>query len=165
MLLRNLTFPIYQLPNICQTRKLLGYTLVRTYRSKWKILDKPSLPGNLGARRLAIKYALKDRRRLQKIIRACWSISDVMNLKYSKWFIDGNGKLFEYQTKAFYRIHCHRILQQELCETYTLLHLSRLTFPIKVPRPVSYLYAHVVEGTDIIFNYSNEPVKTYRRKL
>lgn len=96
-----------------------------------KVLDDTNMKGEtLGARRLQSPF--NDR--LYPLRKGIANIVGLSKNKY-KYYIDSEGKLFEYEKTVFCQIKYLRIVKVERKGTASLLYVDGIPRPFTIPRP------------------------------
>ena len=152
-----ITFPIYKLPS---DNWSVSDGLV--YLDGF-ILDDRNMPGEtLGLRRLQT-----SQQPLFKLAKGKTTIYDLLKHKH---FIDSKGRCFTYEKTKLCALKYYRIKHVEKRDTYSLLHLIGLSFPIEIQRPPPYYmsYARVLflgPHPWLIYDYSMSVGKDTKRKI
>lgn len=131
-----------------------------------QLLDDKNMPGKtLGVRRLQtphsgivpLKHMIEDK------------IGILKQPSYTP-YIDNLGRVFLYEKTIMVPLKPHAIKRVDRLETYSLLRLRAVPFPIKVKRPPAdnigwanllYLY----DSPWLLYSYSTSKIKSTKRKI
>jgi hypothetical protein len=156
----NIDFPIYLLPS-----DNWDYKDGLLYLDGQVLDDRNQPQKTLGGRRLAtphkplmpLKHAIMD---------------EVVLLKQTggRSYIDNQGRIFTYTKSRWGQLKSQLIKRVDLKETYSLLRVWNVNFPIRVPRPpdpdmnwATLLYIN--DSPWRLWGYTNKRQKPKRRKI
>lgn len=129
-----------------------------------KVVDDRNMKGDtLGIRRLQTGYP-----ELLELKKSINSIQGILKQK-QKAFIDSKGRPFLYEKTLFCKLRYYKIKKKEGRDGYSLLWLTGVSTPFKVPRPPEdgYIYAGVLLFNSlpwVLYEYSLTAKKDTRRK-
>jgi len=118
----------------------------------------------LGERRLLTPHELRS-------IRKCrLDVVDIIKSSKSMetWYIDNLGHTFSYRKTRLENLVCHRITKIIPRETYSLIMVKDVNFPIIVSRPPVGLFAQIIYYKGFpwkLYNILYEYQKTTRKKV
>ena len=130
-----------------------------------QVLDDKNMSGHsLGTRRIQSP--------MNSIYPLRYMIEDITGLMRhrGKFFIDNNGRVFNYEKTETVKIHYHKIRKREKKTTATVLWLKDCPFPFaeKSPPPVEVTWAGVMyrDGLPMaIYDFAEEKQKSTWRKI
>lgn len=108
--LSKIQFPIYPINH--EVLKKEGDLILLFQNGKYKVLDDRSRTGNLARRRLQYTHdsSVFMKMDLAKLNRPIFRYSDIFQfLKYNRYFIDFNGKIFNYELTKFVPLVYYKI--------------------------------------------------------
>lgn len=110
-------YPVYQIPNsvVPSTDGKVTFTYSEVkdeddFTFTFRVLDDKNMPGNtLGRRRLLVH---ETGAKLQRVGRAIFFLGDLIKLaKRHTYFIDTNGRVFQYRKSSRAKLHFKKITQ------------------------------------------------------
>lgn len=156
--LKLINFPVFGLPDFD-----IDFQDGLVKSGGFVIDDRNQLGEDLGTRRLQTPHELL------KIRAAYEDIASFLSAK-DKYFIDSKGYVFIYEKTKFVRIKYHKIVSVVPKDTYTILKLFEVSFPILVKRPpppgktwVGMIYFK--EHPWLPYEYSENDRAILRRKI
>jgi hypothetical protein len=172
MLLNDIAFPVYKLGNTAPSKKgtVCYYEKENEKGITVSVIDDLSIPQDtLGKRRLLLS-GLEDIK-LFKISQAFFFLGDLIKIATKgMWFIDSNGKTFEYKKSVFIPLEFYKIEGVTEIIGGCLIALKGLPQRFKVLyRPTEdELYAGILKVNAysyIFYGYSKEQYKRTVRKI
>jgi hypothetical protein len=117
MNLAEISFPVFRLASKPEQHEGLMYYYTETFNKdtaqftrKVRILDDKAIPHNtLSRRRLVLS---EDEVALYPLRKGIFGLGDLIRLsKSNTWWIDSNGKIFQYKKSKYVPLQCRRIKQ------------------------------------------------------
>lgn len=129
-----INFPVFKLPGEPQ---LVDGLLV----SEGRLIDDTNVEGNtLGARRLKSPVKLSIIKTYRKDLVDL--IKDSMSTE--EWYIDYIGNVFRYRKTTTEKVRCHKITSIMYRDTYSIITVKGVNFPIIVDSPPTGSYAKIL---------------------
>jgi hypothetical protein len=153
-----INFPAYKLP----AEPILKDGLVF---SEGRLIDDRNVEGaNLGRRRLLSPQKFSSLTSIKE------NIVDLIKDSTSteEWYIDYSGNGFKYKKTTVEKLVCHKIKKVLFKDTYSILVVNNVNFPIIVERPPTGAYARILYFADHpwkLYDVIPEKVKSSSKKV
>jgi|TARA_Y100001938_G_C8033444_1_gene401979 hypothetical protein len=160
MVLADLTFPLYVLPQEADIEEIDGILF-----ADGKCLDDKNTEGEtLGLRRLRTPYP-----NVYPLKKAVHDIPSLLKSS-SKRFINSEGEVFSYEKTRMVPLRYHLIYKVQNRDIVSLVWIEDINFPFEVPRPPSPLmrWAGILYEKNypwLLYEFSEEWKKDSKRKI
>ena len=165
----DLRFPLYKMGEFeSMTTNALGLIKITTYKNEYVLDDTCSNEPNYFRRRIKLRAQGYELYHLKIKID---TVEELIKYKAGTHFIDKSGYIFRYtKGSKFYKLESHKIVKKAYDpERGTILYVKDIPHPILYPhRTQAYIkYAGLlnIEGGHMLYNLSEAPFKTTRRKI
>lgn len=151
-----INFPVYKIPSEPEEKDGLVFT-------EGRLIDDINIKNiNLGYRRLRSPHKMSALTAYRE------SIVDLIKDSKSteEWYIDSHGKPIKYRKTTTARLICHKIKKVMYKNTYSMILVNNVNFPIIVNKPPTGSYAQMLYFAGHpwkLYDTLYEPHTTYKK--